>query len=233
MNTILRNLFFIILLAGGFLTGCSGQPNEVDFKKAEADVHHLTVSLFESMSKGTEENAYQTLFDGKAKASFAVGTFVTISKRIVSKLGALKSLEDGGRSDYDPYSGSWLARTAYIGHFERGDGNIEISALLVGDKWRIMSFNVNSPLLYDNPADYRQMVELYVVNSDLVTPGAHVKVVAQNSNDKVLIKDAQVFNVRWKMSAENVREGFVTLALSKEEGISLKEAGELSVRSIK
>jgi hypothetical protein len=162
-----------------------------------------------------------------------VDAFVTISRKIDSKLGALKSFDSGGRSDYDPYSGGWLARVTYIGHFEKGDGNIAISALFVDGQWRIMSFNVNSPLLHDNPADYRQKVELYVTDSDLVMPGAHVKVVARNSNDKVLIEDAQVLNVRWKLSTANAHEGFVTLALSKEEESIVGKAGEVSVKSAK
>lgn len=229
MKGIHRKLSPVILTVLLF-AGCSRQPPSIDFQRAEADVNRLTVSLFGAISNGAEENAYQTLLDAKVKEKVSVGTFVTASRKIVSSLGALKSLDNGGRSDYDPYLGGWLARVTYVGHFEKGDGNIAISALFLNDQWRIMSFNVNSPLLYGNPADYRQRVELYVINSDLVMPGSHVKVVARNLNDKVLVEDAQVLYVRWKISATNAQEGFVTVVLSKEEEAAVKTGGELSVK---
>lgn len=215
-----------------FLAGCSPSlPPDSGLEKIETDVNQLTVSLFKSMSDGAEVSAFETLLDDKAREKISSDAFVAMSKKIASKLGALKSLESGGRSDFDPYSGGLLARVMYVGHFEKGDGDISIAAVKLNDRWRIMSFNINSPLLLDNPKDYRERVELYVSNSDLVMPGAHAKVVAQKLGNKVLVADAQVLNVRWKVSATNAHEGFITMALSQAEAAAVKDAQDLAVKS--
>jgi hypothetical protein len=224
----------LILLTVGLIVGCSSSmPGKFDPEKVDSDVKQLTVSLFESMSNGTEAQAYKTLVDDKAREKMSAEAFATMSKTMFSKLGALKSLEAGPRSDYDPYAGGLLARVMYVGHFEKGDGDIAIGALSVNGSWRILSFNVNSPLLSANPSDYRRNVEIYVADSDLVMPGAHVKVVARDKDGKVLIDDALVLNVRWKVSIANPQEGFVTVALSESEAAAIKDAGDLAIKAKK
>ena len=148
-------------------------------------------------------------------------------------MGKFKSLEHGGVSTFDPNSGGSLARVPYVGHFEKGDGNITVIASVAGGQWRIVSFNVNSPLLLDNPADYRQNVEIYVADSDMVMPGAHVKVVARSPSDKVLVEDAVVLDARWKVTTEQSHEGFVTLSLSADGESAVKKTEGLSVKAIK
>ncbi|QBB72250.1 hypothetical protein ELE36_18790 [Pseudolysobacter antarcticus] len=233
MNRI-RRIQSLIILTVILLVGCSpGIPANFDFEKTESEVNHLSSSLFEAMSNGTEATAYETLLDEKAKKNISLEAFVAMSKAIISKLGAFKSLEAGSRSDYDPRDGGLLARVAYVRHFENGNGDITIGALLLKGSWRILSFNVNSPLLSANPSGYRKNVELYVTNSDLVMPGAHIRVMAHDRSDKILVDDAQVLNVRWKVSLTNAQEGFVTVSLSESEAAAIKNAGELSVKSRK
>lgn len=233
MNGI-RHIQSLLILTIALLVGCSpGLPGNFDIEKTESEVNHLTRSLFESMSDDTEAKAYETLLDDKAKEKISAEAFVTVSKTIASKLGALKSLDVGSRSDFDPYDGGLLARVMYVGHFEKGDGDIAIGAFLLKGSWRILSFNVNSPLLSANPPGYRKNVELYVTNSDLVMPGTHIRVVRRDQDDKVVVDDAQVLNVRWKVSLTNAHEGFVTVSLSESEAAAIKDAGDLSVKSKK
>jgi hypothetical protein len=230
-NIFVSSLCFLTL---GFVVGCSpGVPEKFDSEKASLEVKHLTLSLFGSMSDATEAKAYKALLDDSAREKISAEAFAAMSKTILSKLGKLKSLEVGPRSDYDPYAGGVLAHVTYVGRFENGDGDIAIGALSVNGSWRILSFNVNSRLLSANPSDYRKNVELYVADSDLVMPGAHVKVVERDNVGKTLIEDAQVLNVRWKLSVAHRQEGFVTVGLSETEAGLIKDAGDLAVKAKK
>jgi hypothetical protein len=215
-----------------FLFACSqGLSSNVDIDKVQADVQALTVSLFDSMSKGTARDAYHSILDEKARGKISETNFVTMCNTIGAKLGELKSLEPGARTDVDPYSGGMLARLSYTGHFKNGDADIAIAAFSAEGRMTILSFNVNSPLLLANASDYRRNVELYVTKADLVMPGAHAKVIALEEDGKVLVEDAVVLNVRWKVAATNEREGFVTVALSATDAAAVSGTHSLSVRA--
>ena len=60
-----------------------------------------------------------------------------------------------------------------------------------------------------------------------------LQIVAHDQADKVLVDDAQVLNVRWKVSVANPQQGFVTLALSETDAAAIKDADNLSVKARK
>ena len=223
----------VIMLACIFLIGCSERPPALDFESAQEELKENTLSLFRLMAEGKEAKAYKTLLHKKVQDTLSEDSFIDISKKIISKLGKLRSVKIGARSDFDQYDGGWLARIGYEGDFKKGKGDIPIAALYENDQWKFMRFNVNSSLLHDNPSEYRRKIELYVTKSDFVLPGAHVNVIGYNNlKENILIEDAQVHNVRWKMSSSNLKDGFITLALSQDQESMLKNANELSVKAV-
>lgn len=82
---------------------------------------------------------------------------------------------------------------------------------------------------------YRQRVEVYVTDSDLIMPGQSGNLIAKiNKNDeKIIINNIQVLAARWKISFSARKEGFVTLSVSQKQQKLFKTYSNFVLRKSK
>jgi len=138
--------------------------------------------------------------------------------------------------DIDSAAGTVAASASYRATFERGAGTIFVVFEQAGGDWLLLRLKVDAPELLDDPAQYREVIEILVENSDPVVPGTIVDLYNTSQEPpKLLIEGLRVLNVRWKMVGPGSApafpaSGFVGLSLTKEQVDAVEEARRVSVR---
>ena len=178
---------------------------------------------------------YDSFTSPEFRQAVTLAKFQGWCDRINSGLGPLKSKELS-RLDTNTLQGTVVCAAVYQGHFARGTGTIAAIFQHVDDQWLLLRMNVNSPQVLDNPADYRERLEVLVDESDAVMPGESVDVVDVSTQPpQVIVENVPVAYVRWRLAGPDAQlgpaaSGFVTLVLTTSQDQAVLAANKLAVR---
>jgi hypothetical protein len=206
-----------------------------DLEASSDEISSVVDAIFRSINEGKAETLYETATAPKFREVASLVAFESICERVQSRLGTLLS-KQSSRLDLNPMADSVVASASFQAQFEHGAGTIFVVLERQGDEWLLLRLNVNAPELLDDPTQFREMVEVFVVDSDPVLPGSSVDILdTAFKPPKAIAESVSVVNVRWKVTDPSSKprfpaRGFVTIGLTKDQANAVKGVQTLSVR---